>query len=301
MFRTFAKAIAAIAVVCAVAGAGLVLNEEYGKDDSDAKDTAASAGASFTGTKKIDVDGHTVNVSCSGHSDADQPLVVLMTGGGEGLGNMAALQKSLSKTDRVCSYDRLGEGESDKPAKGELQTMNDAGVLLTKLLDHLAGDRPVVLAGHSLGGYIAARYTPDHTDRVKGLVLLDATVPHLTRDMKRTIPADATGASAQARDGAIGGNAGQNPEQFVIADGPVHSAGDIPVEILKHESQYSVVPEYEAALEKMWADGQQEWLKLSTDSKVTTAKGSSHYIHTDRPDLALKAVQSVTARVTDAR
>ncbi|MET8488050.1 alpha/beta fold hydrolase [Streptomyces tendae] len=301
MFRTFAKAVAAIAVVCAVAGAGLVLNEEYGKDDSDAKDTTASAGASFTGTKKIDVDGHTVNVSCSGHSDADQPLVVLMPGGGEGLDNMAALQKSLSKTDRVCSYDRLGEGKSDKPAKDELQTVNDTGVLLTKLLDHLAGDRPVVLAGHSLGGYIAARYTPDHTDRVKGLVLLDATVPHLTRDMKRTIPADATGASAQARDGALATNEGQNPEQFVIADGPVHSAGDIPVEILKHESQYSIVPEYEAALEKMWADGQQEWTKLSTDSKVTTAKGSGHYIHTDRPDLALKAVQSVTARATDAR
>lgn len=214
---------------------------------------------------------------------------------------MAALQKSLSKTDRVCSYDRLGEGKSDKPAPGTLQTVNDTSVLLTKLLDHLAGDRPVVLAGHSLGGYIAARYTPDHTDRVKGLVLLDATVPHLTRDMNRTIPADATGGATQVRDGAIAGNEGQNPEQFVIADGPVHSAGDIPVEILKHESQYAAVPEYGPALEKMWAKGQQEWQQLSTDAQLTTAKGSGHYIHTDRPDLALKAVQSVTSRVADAR
>ncbi|MGW2129684.1 MULTISPECIES: alpha/beta fold hydrolase [Streptomyces] len=301
MFRTLAKATAAIAVVCAVAGAGLVLNEEYGKDDSDAKDTTASAGASFTGTKKIDADGHTVNVSCSGHSDADRPLVLLMAGGGEGLDNMAALQKSLSRTDRVCSYDRLGEGKSDKPAPGTLQTVNDTGVLLTKLLDHLAGDRPVVLAGHSLGGYIAARYTPDHTDRVKGLVLLDATVPHLTRDMNRTIPADATGPATQVRDGALAANEGQNPEQFVIADGPVHSAGDIPVEILKHESQYAAVPEYGPALETMWAKGQQEWQQLSTAAELTTAKDSGHYIHTDRPDLALEAVQSVTARVADAR
>ncbi|WP_399139805.1 alpha/beta fold hydrolase [Streptomyces sp. NBUA17] len=298
MFRTLAKAVAAIAVVCTVAGAGLVLNEEFGKDDG--KDTAADAGPSFTGTKKISVDGHSVNVSCSGGSDAGRPLVLLMAGGGEGLDDMAALQKSLSGNNRVCSYDRLGEGKSDKPEAGTPQHINDAAVLLTGVLDQLAGDRPVVLAGHSLGGNIAARYTPDHTDRVKGLVLLDATVPHLTRDMKATIPDDATGASAQARDGAIAANEGQNPEQFVIADGPVHSAGDIPVEILRHESQYSVVPEHESALEKMWADGQQEWLKLSTDSKVTMAEGTGHYIHTDSPDVAVKTVQDVTARAAKA-
>ncbi|MGC0384295.1 alpha/beta fold hydrolase [Streptomyces sp. SAI-129] len=300
MFRTLAKATAVIAVVCTVTGAGLVLHEEYGDDDSGAKDTNASAGASFTGTKKIRVDGHSVNVSCSGRSDTDRPLVLLLPGGGEGLDNMAPLQKALSRSDRVCSYDRLGEGKSDKPASDSLQTVNDAGVLLTKLLDHLAGDRPVVLAGHSLGGYLAARYTPDHTDRVKGLVLLDATVPHLTRDMNRTVPADVTGPAAQLRDGAIAANEGQNPERFVIADGPVHSAGDLPVEILKHESQYAEVPEYGPALENMWAKGQQEWQQLSTDAEVTTAKGSGHYIHTDRPDLALKAVQTVTARATKA-
>ncbi|MFC9057478.1 alpha/beta fold hydrolase [Streptomyces sp. NPDC057074] len=300
MFRTLAKATAAIAVVCTVAGAGLVLDEEYAKATTDTE--TSSTGATFTGTKKIRVDGHTVNVSCSGDADgADQPLVMLMAGGGEGLDNMAPLQKAVSRTNRVCSYDRLGEGASDKPAPGTPQTMDDTGRLLTKVLDRLAGDRPVVLAGHSLGGYIAARYTPHHTDRVKGLVLLDATVPHLTRDMNRTIPADATGIPAQVRAGALAVNEGQNPEQFVIADGRVRSAGRIPVEILKHESQYAEVPQYGPALERMWAKGQHEWRALSTRSRLTTAKGTGHYIHTDRPDLALKAVKKVTHRTTNAR
>jgi pimeloyl-ACP methyl ester carboxylesterase len=296
MFRTLAKATAAIAVVCTVAGAGLTLDEEHAQAHSGPKDTAASQGDSFTGTKKISVDGHTVNVSCSGRTHRGEPLVMLMAGGGEGLDNMAPLQKALSRTDRVCSYDRLGEGESDKPAAGGLQTADDTGALLTKVLDRLAGDRPVVLAGHSLGGYIAARYAPEHTDRVKGLVLLDATIPHLTRDLNRTVPATATGVAAQFRDGAIAANQGQNPEQFVIADGPVRSAGHIPVEILKHESQYAEVPQYGPALEQMWAKGQHEWLGISTRSKLTTAKGSGHYIHTDRPDLALKAIHKVTHR-----
>ncbi|MFB6772178.1 alpha/beta fold hydrolase [Streptomyces sp. NPDC056337] len=300
MFRTLAKATAAIAVVCTVAGVGLVLDEEYAKATTDTG--TSSTGATFTGTKKIRIDGHTVNVSCSGDADgADQPLVMLMAGGGEGLENMAPLQKAVSGTNRVCSYDRLGEGASDKPAPGTPQTMDDTGRLLTKVLDRLAGDRPVVLAGHSLGGYIAARYTPHHTDRVKGLVLLDATIPHLTRDMNRTIPADATGIPAQVRAGALAVNEGQNPEQFVIADGRVRSAGRIPVEILKHESQYAEVPQYGPALERMWAEGQHEWRALSTRSHLTTANGAGHYIHTDRPDLTLKAIQKVTRRAAHHR
>ncbi|WP_432081145.1 alpha/beta fold hydrolase [Streptomyces sp. WAC 04229] len=300
MFRTLAKATAAIAVVCTVAGAGLVLDEEYARATTDTE--AASTGATFTGTKKLRVDGHTVNVSCSGSATgADEPLVLLMAGGGEGLDNMAPLQKTVSRTNRVCSYDRLGEGASDKPAPGTLQTMDDTGRLLTKVLDRLAGDRPVVLAGHSLGGYIAARYTPHHTDRVKGLVLLDATIPHLTRDMNRTIPADATGIPAQVRAGALAVNEGQNPEQFVIADGRVRSAGRIPVEILKHESQYAEVPQYGPALERMWAKGQHEWRALSPHSHLTTAKGTGHYIHTDRPDLTLKAIRKVTHHAANAR
>ncbi|MGW3860497.1 alpha/beta fold hydrolase [Streptomyces sp. NPDC005047] len=300
MFRTLAKATAAVAVVCTVAGAGLVLDEEYAKATTDTG--TSSTGAAFTGTKKLRVDGHTVNVSCSGDADgADQPLVMLMAGGGEGMDNMAPLQKAVSRTNRVCSYDRLGEGASDKPAPGTPQTMDDTGRLLTKVLDRLAGDRPVVLAGHSLGGYIAARYTPHHTDRVKGLVLLDATIPHLTRDMNRTIPADATGIPAQVRAGALAVNEGQNPEQFVIADGRVRSAGRIPVEILKHESQYAEVPQYGPALERMWAKGQHEWRALSTRSRLTTAEGTGHYIHTDRPDLALKAIKKVTHRAAHQR
>ncbi|MFF0540062.1 alpha/beta fold hydrolase [Streptomyces coelicoflavus] len=55
---------------------------------------------------------------------------------------MAPLQKTLSKTDRVCVYDRLGEGKSDKPAPVTLQTMDDTGALLFEVLDRLAGDRP---------------------------------------------------------------------------------------------------------------------------------------------------------------
>ncbi|MEU6198622.1 alpha/beta fold hydrolase [Streptomyces sp. NPDC047061] len=106
------------------------------------------------------------------------------------------MQKALSANNRVCSYDRLGEG--DAPAGP--QTIDSTGKVLTAVLDRVAGHRPVVLVGHSLGGLIAARYAPEHQDRIKGLVLLDATPSAMAAGLTRVVPPSATGPGAEARD-----------------------------------------------------------------------------------------------------
>ncbi|RDG39911.1 alpha/beta fold hydrolase [Streptomyces corynorhini] len=302
------KATAMAVLCCAVVGTGLVACEDspspaekaVDKSIDDAVDEALddALGNTFTGTKKIKVGDRSVNVSCSGKTaEKDQPLVLLLAGVGDGLGKIAGLQKTLSEQARVCSYDRLGEGASDKP-KG-LQHQADSAKILTAVLDDVAGDRPAVLAGHSLGGQIAARYAPEHQDRVKGLVLMDATIPALNAGVSKAIPKSATGQGAQLLAGTIAANSGENQEKFVIEDAKVSSAGDIPVEIIKHESQYAEVPEYGPALEEMWSKGQEQWLALSSNSKLSTAAKSGHYIYVDRPDLAIKAVRKVTAQATD--
>ncbi|WP_308404907.1 hypothetical protein [Streptomyces sp. 35G-GA-8] len=93
-------------------------------------------------------------------------------------------------------------------------------------------------------------------------------------------------------------NKGQNPEKFLIADAKVRSAGNIPVQIIKHESQYAEVPDYGPALEQMWTEGQHQWLALSSRSSISTAARSGHYIHVDRPDIAVNAIQRVTTQAT---
>jgi thioesterase domain-containing protein len=299
MFRV-TKTSAAVVLCCAVAGAGLVGCDDSpkakGSSGSPTATTARQAAESFSGVQKIDVEGRAVNVSCSGNATKGRPVVVLMSGLGDGLDKMAPLQKTLSEKDRVCSYDRLGQGASDQP--GRPQDFDAVGKVLTAVLDRVAGDGRVVLAAHSLGGMIAARYAPDHRDKVAGLVLMDATSPTSVADITNRIPASATGASAEVRGQTLAVDQGENPEQLVITDVTVRSAGDIPVEVIQHGQQYlaAAVPEYGPGLEQAWAEGQRKWLALSGRSKPSTAANSGHYIYLDQPDIAVEAIRRVTAQ-----
>lgn len=305
--RSNGTATALVWLCCAAAGAGLVgCSEDSDSADSQPSDDATAAAARerkggedlLTGTEKIDVGGRSVNVSCSGGPADGRPVVVLLSGGGDDLTKLAGIQKTLSAKDRVCSYDRLGQGASDKP--GGPQTMESAGKVLTGVLDRVAGDRPVVLAGHSLGGLISARYAPDHRDRVKGLVLMDATSPTQNADLVREIPDSATGPAVELRDRTLAVLGGQGPEKLSITDGEVRSAGDIPVEVIQHGKEYlAQVPEYGPGLEQAWADGQRKWLALSGRSNLSIAVNSDHDIYVNEPELAARAIQRVAAESAD--
>ncbi|MEW1839302.1 alpha/beta hydrolase [Nonomuraea angiospora] len=292
MLRKFKSAV--VAALCGtVVGVGVT---GCGSDSLENWDPLAPTTQSpISGTEKIEVAGRSVNVSCSGDQAKGRPVIMLMHGGGDGLDKLAALQKTLSKSHRVCSYDRLGAGASDQPDGP--QDFSSTGKVLTAVLDRVAGDGPVVLAGHSLGGLIAARYVPDHQDRVKGLVLMDATPPTMVDDITKAIPESATGQAAELRAQNLAIFQGQNPEKLVITDGKVRPAGNIPVEVIQHGKQYlAALPTYGPHLERAWSAGQRKWLAVSSGSKLSTATGSGHYIYVDQPDVAVQAIERVTSQ-----
>ncbi|MFD2470853.1 alpha/beta fold hydrolase [Amycolatopsis silviterrae] len=260
-----------------------------------APSSAPVSQAAFTGVKKLTVDGKSVNVSCAGTLEKGKPVVILLHGGGDALDKFASLQETLGKKNRVCSYDRLGAGGSSQPDGP--QTFETTGKVLTGVIGQLAADSPVVLAGHSLGGLIAARYAPEHQDKVKGLVLMDATSPTQNADLTKEIPADATGDAADLRAQTMAVFKGESPEKLVVTDADVKSAGAIPVEVIKHGQEYlAQLPQYGPGLERAWTEGQQKWLGISSRAKLTVAKNSGHYIYVDQPDLAVQEIEDVAAR-----
>ncbi|MEV8114838.1 alpha/beta hydrolase [Streptomyces xiamenensis] len=298
MTRQKSATTAGIALCCAVVGVGLAGCDADTDGDSSAPAPAPEKGAGedlLTGTQTITVGDHTVKVSCSGEPADGRPLVVLLHGGGDDLTTMAPFQETLSADGRVCSYDRLGAGGSDQPERP--QDYDSVGETLTGVLDQVAGDEPVVLVGHSMGGLIAGRYAPDHQDRVAGLVLLDSTSPTAVADVSDRIPESDTGPAGELRAHTLAIFAGENPELLVFTDGDVASAGDIPVRVIQHGQQYlGEVPEYGEGLEEDWTAGQHKWLALSGDSELSTAENSGHYIHVDEPDVAVAAIDEVTTR-----
>ena len=286
MFR-YAKASAA-ALLCLTVAGGVAAQGAFASERHPTKDFQ---------TGKVVVDGQAVNVSCSGTTQPGRPVVVLMAGLGDGLDTWTGVQQTLSRKNRVCSYDRLGEGTNDQP-KGP-QSFSSTGRVLTGVLNRVAGHRSVVLVGHSLGGLIAARYAPVHPDRVKGLVLLDATPSTMIADLKNAIPESATGPAGEIRAQSLAAFAGESPEKLVVTDGKVRSAGTIPVQVVQHGQHYLAdVPEYGPALESAWAAGQRRWLRLSHRSALSTAANSGHYIHLDEPAVATRAVQRVVTQIS---
>src|SRR5690606_9222563 len=104
------------------------------------------------------------------------PTIILEAGAFSFSSEWYWVQQQISETNRVCSYDRAGNGWSE-PADG----LRDGVTLMHELHNLLAAadiPGPYVLAGHSLGGPLSRIYAQQYPDEVLGLVLVDSAVPY---------------------------------------------------------------------------------------------------------------------------
>ena len=124
------------------------------------------------GEESVTVAGQ--RVWCAGEG----PAVVLVHGIGEDASSAQWLEveRDLAEQARVCRYDRPGAGDSAAPATWG-RGADELDAELDAVVQHTAGDGPVVLVAHSFGGYPARGHAARHPDRVAGLVLVDALDP----------------------------------------------------------------------------------------------------------------------------
>lgn len=106
---------------------------------------------------------------CSG---SGSPLVLFEVSGFSNALSFREARAGLSQHTRVCSYDRVGIGWSDRSPSTVPVSMlaRDVGILL----DEISPRAPVVLVASSIGGVTAELFARQHPERVAGLVLLDA-------------------------------------------------------------------------------------------------------------------------------
>ena len=147
--------------------------------------TQAAATGEIDGS--FDVGGHKLHLRCEGKGSSGSPTVVYLHGlGGDG-SDIKSINTPLASRTRVCTYDRLNVGRSDR-AEGR-HTGADSVRDLHTLLDAAAVPGPYLLVGFSFGGLLAIMYAATYPDQVMGLVSLDGSLP--TDDqVDQLIPAD---------------------------------------------------------------------------------------------------------------
>jgi pimeloyl-ACP methyl ester carboxylesterase len=103
--------------------------------------------------------------------------IVLIHGGNFGTPDSASgafvwsmAMERLSKRHRVIAFDKLGQGFTAAPARGEEYTMGAVVAHAMSFLGKLALP-PLHLVGHSRGGFAAARIALEMPDRVRSLTI----------------------------------------------------------------------------------------------------------------------------------
>jgi pimeloyl-ACP methyl ester carboxylesterase len=116
----------------------------------------------------IDIGGRRLNLFCMGQGKV---TVLFDAGGSDWSVIWALVQPKLAAKARVCSYDRAGLGYSD-PGFGPRAP--SAIVEDLHALIHAAKlDTPLILVGHSLGGFNVKLYAALYPEDVAGLLLVD--------------------------------------------------------------------------------------------------------------------------------
>lgn len=113
--------------------------------------------------------GRLLSFNCIGEGS---PTVVFEQGGDGNISNWRKVQPAITAVTRTCFYDRAGFGYSDPPP-GEV-TADAVTNDLRAVLAAKGITEPVVLVGHSIGGFYATVYADRFTRAVAGLVLVDS-------------------------------------------------------------------------------------------------------------------------------
>jgi lipase len=88
----------------------------------------------------------------------------------------SAVARYLEASRGLVGVDLRGRGDSDKPESGYSLDAHAADVI--RVLDHL-GLQSAVLAGHSMGGFVALKTALTFPERIRALVLLDGGWPRV--------------------------------------------------------------------------------------------------------------------------
>jgi pimeloyl-ACP methyl ester carboxylesterase len=258
-----------------------------GADNSATPGPATTPPATGEIDGSFDVGGHKLHLRCEGKSAPGSPTVVYLHGlGGDG-SDIKSIDAPLASQVRVCTYDRVNVGRSDRVAGRH--TGADSVRDLHALLDAAGVAGPYLLVGFSFGGLLAIMYAGTYPDQVMGLVSLDGSLP--TDDqVDQLIPKDERAQVMAEQD------ANQERVEFYRtvdqAKALVAKVPDVPVTYLAARP-VELPPNWPVKRMRAFIAAKQARFTKTVPNGRLVEVQSSHDIDLDQPELVIKEINRI--------
>ena len=232
----------------------------------------------------VNIAGRRFQTRCVGTGDM---AVLLVSGANTPQTTWHKVHGKVGARTRICSYDRLGVGDSGPPPA--VQTLEHLAADLDGIIDALALPRPLVVVGHSLGGAIAMAWASKHPSDTAGVVLIDASSAAAEREYAKQVK------EHYPSDSALNAN----PEQVDFSALPTQldalpRLGAVPLVVLTATLYQRFAPTYpkmdQDAWERAWVEGQRHWATYSDVAEMVSVPNAGHYIHQDQLNVVIAAV-----------
>jgi pimeloyl-ACP methyl ester carboxylesterase len=251
-------------------------------------------------TRQVEVGPHRIEATILG---SGTPAVVIEPGFGGTAASWRSVAEAVAEYTTVVIYDRAPYGASSRAQ--DARTPRDIARDLNGVLDALGIEGPVVLTGHSCGGFYARVFAGRYDERVAGMVLVDssheaqeqeviARLPWRIRALRRLVMPVTMASSRKARSGADRRSLIRENRALLrmkASDRPLAAGalGRRPLIVITAGPGKIV----NGRVWQIWRGLQAELAGLSANHRHIVTSYPDHYVHKKDPDLVITAIRDV--------
>ncbi|HJU17105.1 MAG TPA: alpha/beta hydrolase [Stellaceae bacterium] len=244
--------------------------------------TLVAAAAPVSRDDVVNIGGQNLHIRILGDNG---PTIVFEAGLGNDMSTWRPVAQAVARFAQVVLYDRAGLGGSLPLARANTPiTAADVATALHLLLKKTGLRPPFILVGHSLGGLYVQMFARRYPREIAGVVLLDSSSSDAPAGLKTRARLE-PGSAAYLEEA---GTATSNDQ--------VRHAGPFPAVPLMVVAATDHGPFFKS-WEPVLMELQRRLADLSPKGRLLVARGSGHYIQTDRPALVVSAIRSAVSEV----
>ena len=208
----------------------------------------------------------------------------------------------IAKNARILAYSRAGVGQS--PTRSQALNLTQHTQELEQLLAAAKVKTPVILVGHSYGGFVVRQFAATHPDQVAALVLVDPAQETLEVELKKL---DASKVEQdQKRLASLAPPAAKADlalVEAIFAQAKLPNTAalpDVPTAMLTSVQPTRNNPFFQetAPALQVKRDLHAQFLRQFSNSSHTVTSRSGHHIQMEEPHLVIAAIQHVISNLT---